>query len=222
MTQFAFLIPFLLVTFLAAEPVCEKCATEPQPVQVGGLVKGTWIEGKDRKPVFSAESIFEDHEGRKVDLHQPGIPLIVSFIYTRCENERKCPRMTAHLGGLGKKMVTSDFARKAGVVLMTYDPKFDQPKVLAEYGKRNHFFIAKSNNTCRLVRCGNENFKELFKKWQLTVNFDRRDEVNIHGNQILVIDGQGRLARRYEILLPTHEQLLDDLKTLGTEAAGKK
>ena len=211
---------FTVMVGVSAEPVCEHCASESETEELVDLVQGEWIAEEDRKVLFSAEASFEDHEGQKIQLAEAGMPLVISFIYTRCENERKCPRMTAHLGGLGKKISTSELHEKAGVVLLTYDPQFDQPEILARYGEKKDFLVDDSA-TCRPARCTNENFKEFFKEWELTVNFDRRNEVSLHGNQILVLDRLGRLARRYEILLPSHEQLLEDLEVLKSEDLGE-
>ena len=53
----------------------------------------------------------------------------------------------------------------------------------------------------------------------ISVNFDRRGEVSIHGNQVLLVDQKGRLARRYEILLPSQSDLKADLRALYEEVA---
>jgi cytochrome oxidase Cu insertion factor (SCO1/SenC/PrrC family) len=71
-------------------------------------------------------------DGRRftlADLH--GNAVAVSFIYTRCADPRMCPLVTAKFA----RAQTLTGAAPIRLVLLTLDPGFDTPPVLARYGR---------------------------------------------------------------------------------------
>ena len=63
------------------------------------------------------------------DLH--GSAVAVSFIYTRCPDPRMCPLVTAKFARAQARIGAAPIR----LVLLTLDPAFDTPRVLARYGR---------------------------------------------------------------------------------------
>ena len=82
----------------------------------------------DRVP----DTPFLDQRGRPFrfsDLR--GQYVVLSFIYTRCQDARMCPLISAKFRQLQDQLG----ARKAHLVEVTLDPTYDRPPVLARYAK---------------------------------------------------------------------------------------
>lgn len=60
-----------------------------------------------------------------------GQDVILSFIYTRCQDARMCPLISAKFRQLQERLGT----RKAHLVEVTLDPTYDRPPVLERYAK---------------------------------------------------------------------------------------
>jgi protein SCO1/2 len=88
------------------------------------------------KPLHLGEAVpdtaFIDQRGRPFrfsDLH--GSDVLLSFIYTRCQDPNMCPLISAKYNQLQHKLG----ARKLHLVEVTLDPSYDRPPVLARYAK---------------------------------------------------------------------------------------
>jgi protein SCO1/2 len=74
---------------------------------------------------------FEDQRGRPFRMSQlRGQDVVLAFIYTRCQDPRMCPLISAKFNALEHRIGT----RKVHLVEVTLDPAFDRPPVLARYG----------------------------------------------------------------------------------------
>jgi protein SCO1 len=77
-----------------------------------------------------------NQDGRKVKLSDyKGRFLLVTFIYTRCPLPDYCPRMGEYFDAV-LKSVESDpaLADKVRLLSVSFDPEFDTPRVLRDYG----------------------------------------------------------------------------------------
>ncbi len=71
-------------------------------------------------------------DGRRftlADLH--GSAVAVSFIYTRCRDPRMCPLVAAKFARAQHDIGTAPIR----LVVLTLDPRYDTPRVLAKYGR---------------------------------------------------------------------------------------
>ena len=66
-----------------------------------------------------------------------GAPIALSFIYTRCENERKCPLVARTMAALQAELDRANVLPRPRLALITYDPEYDTPKHLKDFGKEH-------------------------------------------------------------------------------------
>jgi protein SCO1/2 len=72
-----------------------------------------------------------DQTGKPFRLSQlRGQDVVLAFIYTRCQDPRMCPLISAKFNTLQRTMDTRDLH----LVEVTLDPSYDRPAVLARYG----------------------------------------------------------------------------------------
>jgi cytochrome oxidase Cu insertion factor (SCO1/SenC/PrrC family) len=75
---------------------------------------------------------FVDQTGRPFRFSQlRGEDAVLAFVYTRCQDPRMCPLISAKFHALQQRIGT----RKMHLVEVTLDPSYDRPSVLARYGK---------------------------------------------------------------------------------------
>lgn len=63
-----------------------------------------------------------------------GKPLVMSFIFTRCPLPNMCPLIMKKIVNVQKEL-NKEYKDKVFFAIMTYDPEYDTPEVLKEYGK---------------------------------------------------------------------------------------
>lgn len=75
---------------------------------------------------------FVDQTGRKFTLRElRGQSIVMAFIYSRCKDARECPLITSRF-----RLLQDRFrGQPVHLVLVTLDPAYDSPRVLAAYGK---------------------------------------------------------------------------------------
>jgi protein SCO1/2 len=100
------------------------------------------------------------------------------------------------------------------LVLVTYDPVYDTPERLREYASGHGL---RFTGDTLLLRPDPAQVDDLFRELRVAVNYDATRTVNIHGLQLILIDGQGRYVRSYHTLIWENAQVLEDLKNLVAE-----
>lgn len=65
-----------------------------------------------------------------------GKPLVMSFIFTRCPMAEMCPLIMQKIVKV-QKGLNIEYKDKVFFAIMTFDPEYDTPEVLKEYGKNN-------------------------------------------------------------------------------------
>ena len=78
-----------------------------------------------------------NQDGRKVSIGQlKGKVVLLTFIYTRCPLEDYCPRMNKNFAQIDKQLKADPALYKSTHLLsISFDPKFDTPVILKNYGK---------------------------------------------------------------------------------------
>jgi protein SCO1/2 len=77
-----------------------------------------------------------DQHGRSVSLASlRGKVVAVTFIYTRCPLPDYCPRMMTNLGAVRDRF-PERLGRDLALLTVTFDPQYDTPEKLREYGDR--------------------------------------------------------------------------------------
>jgi len=116
----------------------------------------------------------------------------------------------AQLQAQAQKAGLSD---KVRLLLVSYDPEFDTPRVLNRYAQAHGTHC---NGGMMLLRLDPKDKRRLFEELEVAVNFNSSG-VNIHGLQLFLFDKQARLARQYRTWIWDNDAVLADLKQLTEE-----
>jgi protein SCO1/2 len=136
-------------------------------------------------------TVFEDQDGEAVTFNEffNGRPSIVAFFYTRCDNPLKCSLTITKLARIQELLQAEGLADQINTAGITYDPGFDLPERLLNYGAHRGLRFAPRH---RLLRA-REGLNSLRKHFKLGVNFIE-SLVNRHRIEIYILDTQGRVA----------------------------
>lgn len=174
-----------------------------------------WLEPSRRPSLATLDVPMTDQDGRVVTLSDLiDRPTAVSFFYTRCDNPYKCTRTVADMARLQRSLEEAGLDDEVRLLLMTYEPEFDSPGRLKQYGvDRDLRFgphaLALQPDPLRKA--------DLFAELGVAVNF-QAGWVNLHGVQLMLIDRRARLVRTYHTLAWDAAEVLKDLWTLVGEA----
>ena len=208
--MFKTLASFILVCCFAgcAHPPgsCPTCSTTTTSAPAS-LYVSDWLTPEQRQIRFP-QADFTDHRGRRLTSENlRGHPLAISFIYTRCQNPRKCPLVAETMASLSAAPAET----QREIALITYDPEYDTPEQLTAFAQR---FDAEDR--VRFLRPDPQAKEALFRDLNVAVNFNTSG-VNLHGLQLLLFDKHGRYVRTYHTLLWDNSKVLADLKRLADE-----
>jgi cytochrome oxidase Cu insertion factor (SCO1/SenC/PrrC family) len=172
-----------------------------------------WLAPSKREPAIAMPP-FQDQQGRKVTLADlRGAPIALSFIYTRCENQRKCPLVAKTMAELQTQLDRANVTPRPRLALITYDPEYDTPEHLKSFGET---YGLRFTETAMLLRPETTRKQRLFDELNVRVNFNDRG-VNLHGVQLILLDKQGRFVRAHHTLIWENAKVLEDLKHLAME-----
>jgi len=77
-----------------------------------------------------------NQDGNAIHLHDyKGKILLLTFIYTRCQDPNQCTLMSSNFAAIDKQLQTQpDLLEKTHLLSVSFDPAYDTPKVLRSYG----------------------------------------------------------------------------------------
>lgn len=166
-----------------------------------------WWAFHERKGMETVNSIvFEDHDGTPVRFREffKGRPSIVVFFYSRCDNPWKCSLTVAKLARLQQLFKERGISGQVQTAAITYDPVFDLPKRMREYGRERGLQFDAHHRMLRAT----EGFDALRSHFCLGVNFIE-SLVNRHRVELYVLDSEGRVAARFERIHWDESQVVD-------------
>lgn len=151
----------------------------------------SWLRPSRSSSSSIASTVFEDQNGRTITFGEyfHGRPSIVVFFYTRCDNPLKCSLTITKLARIQKLLETEGLADQINTAGITYDPGFDLPERLLNYGQHRGIHFAPHH---RLLRAP-EGLNDLRKHFQLGVNFIE-SLVNRHRIELYILDAKGQTA----------------------------
>jgi len=141
------------------------------PLKVGDLVPDTPFVDQRARP-FRFSSL-------------RGSEVVLSFIYTRCQDARMCPLISAKFTQLQRELG----ARKVHLVEVTLDPTYDRPPVLAAYGRA----FGADPKRWSLVVGDAEPTLDFAARFGITAFPDPQIGI-IHSENTVLIDRDGRIA----------------------------
>lgn len=180
-----------LAALKAESELEEDCCQLPASVRaVFSSLRGSRASSS---PVES--TIFEDQDGSTISFGEffQGRPSIVVFFYTRCDNPLKCSLTITKLARIQQLLEIEGATGRINTAGITYDPGFDLPERIRNYGRHRGLRFAPRH---RLLRAS-EDFDPLRKHFKLGVNFIE-SLVNRHRIEVYVLDAAGRIAATFE------------------------
>lgn len=225
-------LPLLAITVLltgcrSPDSECEHCSTastaspevtaEHTPGKQAPAIPANsyitdWISPANRRAF--RDFSFTNQDGTKVQLSDlRGAPVAVSFIYTRCQNQRKCPLVAKSMAGLQTVLEEANVTPSPSLALITYDPEFDTPARLKSFGE---LYAMRNTKHAMLLQPEAQAKEDLFRNLNVSVNFNAQG-VNLHGIQIILLDKLGRYVRTYHSLIWNNADVVGDLTRLASE-----
>ena len=136
-------------------------------------------------------TLLEDQNGNTLTFGEyfHGRPSIVVFFYTRCDNPLKCSLTITKLAHIQKLLEFEGLSDQINTAGLTYDPGFDLPERLLNYGLHRGIRFAPQH---RLLRAP-DGLDFLRKHFQLGVNFIE-SLVNRHRIELYILDAKGQTA----------------------------
>lgn len=139
-----------------------------------------------------------NQSSRRISLAQyRGKTLILTFIYTRCPYPDFCPRVTGLFAELNRQLAADPklYAR-THLLSISFDPKFDTPKVLTGYG---HQWAGKDPGVFdhwEFAVVSQADLPQMAKFFGLTVIPEKNDIIT-HSLSTAVIGPDGKIFRWY-------------------------
>lgn len=204
----------------AAPEECPRCREQPSVTpeafaEADSPLRTPWLEPKLRGAEGQTKVRVTDQDGKALDLSELNDrPLALTFLYTRCRNPNRCPAVADRTGELQKLIDGAGLDGKVSLAVVTYDPEFDTPERLKEYGREHGVRVTPN---VRLLRPDPAQKDEFFDRLRVTVNYNA-EGVNIHGLQLFLFDSKGRFVRRYQSVVWDNADVLADLKRLAQES----
>lgn len=147
--------------------------------------------------------------GNAAALAPQGKPVVLTFFYTRCDNDRKCATTMSRFAQLRAAASSIDVR----FIAVTYDPEYDSDFHLARFAATRGL---ETGDDVRLLRLPPAELARLATSLGLSVNYaDGRP--NLHGVELFVLDRGGRVAREYRNVIWDEGEVLGDLRKLAAE-----
>jgi protein SCO1/2 len=180
--------------FWLENPVISKVAP-------GGQANTNADAGGAREPQEGDEVpdfrlVNQDGEARHLAQYR-GRPLLLTFIYTRCPDEKFCPLMSSNFAGVNRELEKLPALRDdARLLSVTIDPAHDTPKVLRSYGAAHTENYSKENFARWEFATGDpEEIRRMANFFGLTYNAGS-DKI-VHSLRTIVVGADGRVFKVY-------------------------
>jgi protein SCO1 len=159
---------------------------------------------KDTQAVTSI--VFEDHSGAAAPFAElfRGRPTIVVFFYTRCDNPLKCSLTITKLARVQRLLAEKGLAREIQTAAITYDPQYDHPQRMTDYGRDRGLQL---DDRHRMLR-SSEGLDALRSYFSLGINFIG-SLVNRHRLELFILDRDGAIAVQFSRLQWDEHEVTD-------------
>lgn len=157
-----------------------------------------------------------NQDGKKIGTSDfRGKNLLVTFIFTRCPDADMCPYMSISFSDLAKQLEKSpELADNTRLLSVTFDPQYDTPKVLREYGAAYFGKGVKPNfELWQLATGTEEEIKNITGFFGIMAQ--KGDGTNIiHNLRTILINPEGKIAKVYVGNAWKKEDILRDLQMM--------
>jgi len=205
----------LLGTSYAADPPAPGLSGAPSDRESPALPLYTpWVPAGQRSRLQNLNIAFRDQDGR------PGVlgnlvdkPMLITFFYTRCQNNRKCSMAVSRLGALQRQLTQAGIDDEVRLLAISYEPQFDTPERINRYATDRGLRLGEN---ALAIQLDSARHQRLVDELQAPANYNA-GWINTHGVELSLLDADGRLVRKYHTLLWDNDQVVKDLKRIRIE-----
>jgi protein SCO1 len=160
------------------------------------------------------DTAFVDQDGRKRSFGSfKGSPLVVTFIYTKCPLPTFCPLMDRHFASMQKPLAADPALNTVHLVTVSFDPLTDTPPVLKAHAKTLNADLTRWT----FLTGDRDEIDRFAARFGVSVGRALNDPRDItHNLRTAIVDADGKLVKVYTGNDWTPEQVLADLKALGS------
>jgi protein SCO1/2 len=158
---------------------------------------------------------FLDQDGKRRHFGQfKGGPVVMTFIYTRCPLPTFCPLMDRHFATLQKTLQADPALKNVKLVTVSFDPATDTPAVLKKHAKSLDADLTRWT----FLTGDRDEVDQFAARFGVSVSRALSDARDIaHNLRTAIIGADGTLVKVYTGNDWTPDQILADLKTLGSQ-----
>ena len=178
-----------------------------------------WISADARAAAPDVDVPVTDQNGKAHRLE--GLldrPVLVAFVYTRCQNDSKCSMTLLHLANLQRMLAREQLSNKVRVLAITYEPQHDTPERLMRFATDRGFAPGEH---ALLLRVDPERQQQVVDELLVPVSYNTA-WVSAHGIECSLLDARGRLVRKYSTVLWDNEAVMRDLERLLAESGSTR
>jgi len=132
-----------------------------------------------------------------------GKPTVATFIFTRCGDPNMCPLQGVKMANLQKQLEKAGLSDKVNLLVFTFDPAYDTPERLKEWGKTQG--IALTNANAKLLRPDPREFSDFQYEFQFRAGAVEGQIT--HKTDMMLIDHEGKVAAFYHGMWKDDEAL---------------
>jgi len=143
---------------------------------------------------------------------------LLTFVFARCT--MTCPMLTASLSAVQSASIDGGFADEFAFMPTTFDPEYDTPEVLEEYGRKRgvdfeagNWWFLRPETEARAEEVVTDTFGV---HYQFVPEEEREMEnmAYIHSNLVLLVNADGYVERAYGGEPPNSGDVVDDARRL--------
>ncbi len=147
--------------------------------------------------------------------------VLMSFVYTTCDDINGCPLATFVLSQVSKRIEADpSLNNRVRLISLSFDPQHDTPKVMQEYGKS--FKTAETD--WRFLTCDSEaTLRPILNRYNQTIVKEYDEGGNASGSyshilRVYLIDTDRKIRNIYSVSFLHADTIINDIKTLLTES----
>lgn len=154
--------------------------------------------------------ILTNQDGKRISLKDfRGKALAITFIYTRCPLPNYCIKMSTAFSDAAKQITASDLKDKVRLLSVSFDPEYDTPKTLRDYGLGYLRGTEKPDFSVWQLATGSEKeIRDISEFFGLRFETDESDKTQINHSLRTIVVAPDGTARK---ILSGNEWTTNDL-----------
>lgn len=139
-----------------------------------------------------------NQDGKRISMKDfRGRALAITFIYTRCPLPNYCIKMSTAFSDAVKQIVASELKDKVRLLSISFDPKYDTPKTLRDYGLGYLRGMEKPDfSVWQLATGTDKEIKKITEFFGQRYESDPNDETQInHSLRTIVVAPDGKIQK---------------------------